>query len=386
MNVSAIFQQLHPPASARTIMRSLKVVNSSALLLVLVLQCSGVAAQYLITKDEFYPVLTDGYQDAWVSTSQTERDTGQPTIQELESNGRIPVTGGWQLTIVHACPLDGSDNNTSNNYGKVMTYTNFAYVLNHGDRMEFLFESQDVNTAVIDAVDSALDKRRKELAGEFKDVEVTLSKQENGKFALVAIYPYFDGITGAALRSRIGYFLSASGFTMCDIFTASEQLSWNRLKSLLKSDIQLPLVKADFTALYPLFQDPDFETESDGPEGNWSVAGDDDGNYGILVENFGDLMKLWVRVSIDQATGLETFSEESSEVVEREIRNQVKPWKKAPDLEAMVGESNLWVGFVFPYAGMKGNDVADLLEAFIHKDGAEGVYKSVKKIMKTYGE
>ena len=158
------------------------------LLVLLVLQSPGADAQGYISKEEFFAALTHGYQDAWVKTTETERDTAQPSLQELDPNELVPVSGGWQLTIVHACPLDGSDNYTSNNYGKVMTFTNFAYVLNKSDRMEYLFESQDINAALIDGVDSALDQRRRELAGEFSDVEVALTKQENGKFGLVATF------------------------------------------------------------------------------------------------------------------------------------------------------------------------------------------------------
>jgi len=365
-------------------MHSAKLSRLSAIFVLLVLQSAGVNAQSSISKEEFYAALTDGYQDAWAKTSETERATAQPNVQELPPNDRVPLSGGWQLTIVHACPLNGFDNSTSNNYGKVMTYTNFAYVLNQSDRMEYLFESQDVNAAVIDGVDSALESRRRELAGEFPDVEVSLTKQDNGKFGLVATFPYASGVSRAALRSRIDYFLSASGHTMCDIFTANESLSWEHFKSLAKSDIQIPLAKAEFLSLYPLFQEPGFETESNGPEGNWAIRGDDDGNYGQLVENFGDGMKLWVRVSIPRATGLESLSAESTATIEQEVNSQTKPWKQAQSVEVGWGGSNLWVGFVFPYAGMKGKDVADLLEAFIDKDGAEDTYKDVRKIMKKH--
>jgi hypothetical protein len=355
------------------------------LLVLLVLQSPGANAQVSISKEEFYAALTDGYQDAWAKTSQTERETAQPSLQELEPNDRVPVSGGWQLTVVHACPLDGFDNSTSNNYGRVMTYTNFAYVLNQSDKMEYLFESQDVNAAVIDGVDTALDQRRKELAREFSDVEVSLTKQDNGKFVLVATFPYASGVSRAALRSRIDYFLSASGFTMCDIFTASERLSWEHFKSLAKNDIRIPLAKAEFVSLYPLFQEPGYETESNGAEGNWALRGDDDGNYGQLIENFGDGMKLWVRVPIARATGLEAFSAESAATIEQEVTSQIKPWKQAQSVEVGWGGDNLWVGFVFSYAGMKGKDVADLLEGFIDKDGGEDTYKDVRKIMKKFG-
>jgi hypothetical protein len=97
-------------------------------------------------------------------------------------------------------------------------------------------------------------------------------------------------------------------------------------------------------------------------------------------------MKLWVRIPIARATGLQGFSEHGAELVKQEINNQIKPWKNAQGMDVAPSESNLWVGFVFSYAGMKGKDVTDLLEAFIHKDGAEEAYKAIKKIMKKHGE
>ncbi len=362
------------------------LVNMVSIFLLLSVQSAWSASKTVFTKAEFYPALSDGYGEAWANTSETERDTGKPVINELAPNEKIPATGGWQVTIVHACPMDGSDNFTSNNYGKVMTFTNSGYVLNYGDHFEYLFESQGVSPSVIDGVDKELADRRSELAGEFNDVQVKLVKQDNGKFGLVASYPYAQGVSASEISKRLGYFISKSGFAMCDIYTASESLSWKQLKAIKSGEIVAPLTKDQFTSLYPLMKEPGYETEGEAPEGQWAFSGDDDGNFGILVENFGDSMKLWVRAPIMEATGLEYMTEESGTVVEQETMKQIKPWEKAQKVETTWSTGNFWVGFVYPYAGMKGKDVASLVKGFIDDDGAEDTYDDVKKIMKEFGK
>lgn len=294
---------------------------------------------------------------------------GKVTYDELAN---VAPGGAWRVMLGIGCELPGTHNSASNEYGKLMRYNSPAIVANNRDGFSYVFQTQAVEDAHLLKVENRIASRKKSLANEFKDVTVTLERQEDKTFRLTALYSYAGGATTSNIADRLYFFMRESEWLLCDVHTGIELSNASRWKEL-KGDITA-ISKADFITLYPLFKESGYAVNNpQNPYGDWQMGGD---GYKVWVENLNTQMRLWLRIK--QPYG--NTPKEKAEAVLAQIR-AFAPAKGAASVEANWDANDIWVGHLYPYAGMDGKEIKKTVDYFFDKY-APGAVKDVRKILK----
>lgn len=284
----------------------------------------------------------------------------------------LSQNGAWQFTLSAACQLAYSNVSVSNNAGKFMTYNAPAVVTNNGGNFVYQFQTQSVGEIHKPEVEKVIEKLKKELAKEYADVSFLVEPQKDGSYLLRALYNYGTGTTDGRINDRLVYYMSKSKFLLCDIVTAMEIANANNWKRL-KGPLTPPLSRDEFLVLYPTFQESGYAVQNDNnPYGQWASRGD---GYRIWIENLGDKMKFWVYIPTPAGLTQEKATELYNQLT------AIPPVKGASATEVQWDASYVWVGCVYPYAGMTGRDLGEELQKFFNKNG-DVLFKAVKKIMK----
>jgi len=347
---------------------------SAAALLISSLIPLHAAGSTTYGKDAFKPALDTAvgkiYKNHGGQSGYTLDSAGGKVTYEEVPN--ISAAGAWRVGLGNGCELPGTRNSASNEYGKLMRYNAPGVVVNTGDGFQYVFQTQAIDDIHLTQVEKSLAPRKKSLEGEYKDAQVSLERQPDKTFKLSVVSSYAGGKSVSRIADQLYYFMRESEWLLCDVHTGVELSNANRWKEL-KGDITT-LTKADLITLYPLFKGSGYVVNNpDNPHGDWQMGGD---GYKVWVENQNTQMKLWLRVK--QPYG--NTPKEKGEAILAQLR-ALKPAKGAASLEANWDQNDIWVGSVYPYAGMKGKAIEDTIDYFFNKY-APGATKDVRKIIK----
>ncbi len=347
-----------------------------AIAALLLINASGTFAATSTTyeKEAFKPALDTAvgkiYKNHGGQSGYTVDSAGGKVTYEEVAN--VSAHGAWQIGLGIGCELPGTRNSASNEYGKLMRYNAPGVVANVRDSLVYAFVTQAVDDPYVTHVEKNMAARKKSLMNEFKDVKVTLDRQADKTYKLTALYSYAAGVSPSHIADRLYFLMRESEWLLCDIHTGIELANLNRWKEIKGSITTLS--KTDLITLYPLFKQSGYVVNNpDNPHGDWQMGGD---GYKVWVENQNTQMKLWLR--INQPFGNTT--KEKGDAVLAQLR-AMQPAKGAASLEANWDQNDIWVGSVYPYAGMKGKDVEDTIDYFFNKY-APGATKDVRKIVK----
>lgn len=329
-------------------------------------------ASTVYQRDDFKPAIDHAVGQLYqLHGGRDTEDSSGGTIAYEELEG-LAAGGAWRIRLGIGCEMLGTQNSVSNEYNKLIKYNSDAAVGNNTDSFNYFFRTQAVDEVHLPKVEERIASRKATMQNALSDVTLSIDRDADSTYLVTAAYSYAGDVSAAQISERLLSLMQESEWLMCDIHTGVELSNADRWKDL-KGPIET-LSKADFITLYPVFKESGFEVNNpDNPYGDWQIGGD---GYKVWVENHGSGMRLWTR--IQQPYG--NTPQDKGEAVLAQIRALAPP-KGAAVLEAYWDANDIWVGSVYPYAGMKGKDIEDTVEYFFNKY-APHVTKDVGKIMK----
>lgn len=278
-----------------------------------------------------------------------------PADNQVQSN--TAKEGAWRLTLTTLCSVESSWYAVGSTR-PMMSYKAPAVVENYGDHMTFTFLSQAVTDEEVAEVEKQIKDRREEMAKEYKDTHVQLTRA-NGGYAITAQTDFAKGMDKSEVTDRIVWLTGQAQFLMCDITNGQElyrMAMWDRLKG---ADLTY-LSKAEFYTLNQTLHEGYKEVKGDGKEGNWGVSFGG-GSYKVWMENFGDKMILWVAVP---------HKETDSEDVQAKATAAIEKWasknkfEDAAEMRVLWNDEWVWIGADYPYKGLTGKKVMNLAKDF----------------------
>lgn len=286
--------------------------------------------------------------------------------------------GAWRAVLGISCQLPGTNISVSKQANQVMSFQAPCVTANYGDKFVYLFQTQAISETYFDAVQKAVEAKRKEFEKEIKDVQTVFEFLPDRTYRVTSVYSYAGGTSQGKVTDRLVDLMSKSKFLLCDINTAIELHKVKRW-SQLRGKITPPLTKDDFVILYPTFAQAGYEVSdpANRPHGQWSMGNK---KYGLWVENFGDAMKIWVRVPQAKPANNQPVVDQ----ILAELKTKVKASKGATGpIEAMWDDANIWIGNPYSYASMSGRDVMDTVE-YSWQKYTDTCYDDVQKVLKKY--
>jgi len=277
--------------------------------------------------------------------------------------------GAWRMNLASVCDIEASWYAVGSTR-PVMSYKAPFLVENYGDRMTFSFLSQAVTDEEMPLVEKEIKDRREEMAKEYKDTQVQLTRA-NGGYAIVAQTDFSGGLDSYDVAKRIVWLSNHAQFLMCDITNGQEKTRmamWDRLKNEKLTSLN----KAEFYTLNQILHEGYGEVDGDGKEGNWG-ASFGGGSYKIWAENYGDKMVLWVAVPHKQASSDEVKDKALAALEKWANKNK---FEDAESMQALWNDKWVWIGVHYPYKGLTGKEVMNLVKDFINdyaRDAAKDV-------------
>ena len=335
---------------------------SALLLAALPFPALAAKASAVYTEAYFRPIVEEAYNDARVGGTKTRMETVQG----------LSALGGWRVNLNMNCAFPDSSNPYSENYNKGLVFNTPAAVANRGNSFDYIFQTQSFTDLQAPWVEKEIAKRRKELQGEFDDVQVTFDRQPGQGYLLTAKYPFGNGVKPNDIQKRLTYFMSKSQFALCDIVTGA-WIASGKLWDEYKGEIKGPVSREIFLALNPVFTRDNYETtKTKASGGAWEMQGD---GWGETYENYTDRLEASMGMPIPKG-----FSQEAADAMHAQLM-AVGPAPGAQKLDIYWGEGYIWMTSVYSYAGMTGKQIRKTREDFSN-DYAKEHFKAVKKVLK----
>ncbi len=309
---------------------------------------------------DFSKPLGNACHERWKRNGGNDGNRPNPQVCDPVSSqysAKSAQEGAWRLTISTLCTIESSWYAVGNSR-PMMSYKAPAAIENFGDHMTFSFLSQKVTDAEVTEVEKQLKERRDDMAKEYKDTQVQLTRL-NGAYALTAQTDFSKGLSRGEVEDRIVWLTGQAQFLMCDITNGQEKYrmaEWDRLKG---ADLT-HLSKAEFYTLNQTLHEGYKEVDGDGKEGNWSVSFGG-GSYKIFMENWGDKMVLWLAVP-HKETSTGPVSDKAWEVVNKWAQKNV--FEDAHETKVLWDTNWVWIGSDYPYKGLTGKKVMNLVKDY----------------------
>jgi hypothetical protein len=340
------------------------------LTLVLAAALPLAAAANPLPKGDFHEALIGAMTDRTLRNVTLQGE--QLKLQEVPG---ISPLGAYRVNLISVCQMLGTSNSTSAQAGQVMRFQNPSVFANLGTNFQFAVNSQVVQPHQRQRVEKVLAERLQTLNGEHGDLKATLKRQDNGSYQLVAQHEYGASPSAGNTRSRLASTLSNARFMICDIHEAMEWADHEQWKQLRGSKLG-KLDRGQFITLYPLLKESGYEAQGHAPGGTWRFKMTDD--YTTRVENFGDEFKVWVYTKPPAAPDAARFG-----AIATRLRALPLPLGAVRIEPTEPNERGfIWVGLVFSYANMTGDDFADTMKKLIDKKQVMDFYKEVQKAVR----
>jgi|GEM_PF-5294323 len=351
------------------------ICDISRLTAMLLIGCSFTvptfaADQQNFSFSDFSTSLANACGERWKRNGGSSGNPPAPQVCDVRSSqyqAQSATGGAWRLNLFTLCNIEASGYATGGTR-PMMSYKMPAAVENFGNRMTFAFLTQAVTDEEVPLVEKQIQERRAEMEKEYKDTQVELVRA-NGAYTLVAVTDFSKGLDKDDVTDRLVWLTGQAQFLLCDITNGKEltrMAIWDRLKG---ADLTY-LNKNEFHTLNPILHEG-YKEESDGGKGGyWSAYYDP---YKIWVQNQGEKMVLWLGVRHKPASSKEALSQATAAIQKWADKNK---FENAEKMEVAGDDNWVYVGAHFPYKGLNGKQVMNLVKDFINeyaKDASEDV-------------
>ena len=348
-------------------MSSRSIPQAACRLLAMALWAAAAASAHAntLSKADFQEALVGAMTDRTLRNVTLQGE--QLKLQELQG---VAAQGAWRVNIISVCDMLGTSNSVSNQAGKVMRFQNPSVFANLGNSFQFFVNSQAVQPHQRERVEKALTERLQTLSGEYSDLKAAIKPQQDGSYQLQAQHDYGSS-GGSQARSRLAVTLSNARFMVCDIHTAMELADHDHWKALRNAKLER-LDRGGFITLYPLLKESGYEAKGDAPGGTWRFKMNNDQT--TRVENFGDSFKVWVYLKPPSPPDAARMATIAANVRALPLPlGAVRAEPTEPNERGFI-----WVGLVFSYADMTGDQFADTLKKLIDKQQVMDFHKQVQ--------
>lgn len=307
---------------------------------------------------DFSKAIGQACGERWKRNGGNESRTPTPQVCDPRTSqvqAQSAREGAWRLNLATICNIEASWY-AAGNLRPMMSYKAPAVVENYGDHMTFTFLSQAVLDEEVPLVEKEIKDRREEMSKEYKDTQVQLIRA-NGTYAIMAQTDFAKGMDNDDIADRIVWLTGHAQFLMCDITNGQEKTRmalWDRLKG----EKLVSLNKTEFYTLNPILHEGYGEVDGNGKNGNWGTVYK---QYRIWVENYGDKMVLWVAVP-HKNTDSDAVKAKALAALEKWVGKN--KFEDAEQMQTLWIDKWVWVGAHYPYKGLTGKEVMNLVKDF----------------------
>lgn len=255
-----------------------------------------------------------------------------------------------------------------------------SVIMNYGNKMQYVFFSQEIPSYVYDRVDQKMEKLKNNTIKEYKDVTVEFGQNEN-QMMFVAEYPYANNTSSDRIKDRLVFYMNQGRELIRESMEETRKAEKDYRNDM--EDKKFSTLSLDeFMFLVGGLDDVDLK-ELEGGLGRWEFLVKD---TPFEYQHFGD--KFVFSTYKEFPKGL---SQEVKDALIQKFKEQVadKPAKGASSMEALWYpgyEQYMWVKANYVLDGeIKGKDVDEWSDKFVNDYGKD-IYKDLEDALKDYRE
>lgn len=289
-------------------------------------------------------------------------------VEEINTEAR---QGSWRVILTGWRETGGDD---------ILIKKAPSVIMNYGNKMQFVFFSQEIPGYVYDRVDAKMEKIKNNVIKEYKDVTVEFGRNEN-QIMFVADYPYANNTSSDRIKDRLVFYMNQGRELIRESMEETRKAEKdyrNDMEDKTFSTMSLD----EFKFLIGGLDDIDIK-ELEGGLGSWEFNMHE---TPFEYQHFGDRFVFSTFKQFPQG-----LSQEVRDALIERFKKQVadKPAKGATSMDVLWYpgyEQYLWVKANYVLDGqIKGKDVDEWSDKFVDDYGKD-LFKDLEDALKDYRE